>query len=394
LARQRALGAYGYAVGKQESAENAAAAETAEKQKHALCVDQFLHEPTMHRMLRLRKQMLQLCTSASHNKDVAMDEDSGAAWAPPSAEEETAVKRLMLSGHCDSVARRIPVGTIQKGTRRERLCAYQSCDSTITEPLYIHPESALYQHDPSASLPEYVCYLSLQRNQRNNMTFMTCVSEIEPSWLPEAGGDGSLLHWGPPLTSPAPFYEPSLDAVLCYTIPTYGAKKWGLPAMKRMLKTAVAAAAASAETEGANAVAATASAGDITYRWFARLMLEGTVIPELKMVCGKNNLRDKASALTQKLHSQRALALITRLAHSRVDSRASLLRKLHTHKGSAEGLFLSAEFEALLLPEARKAFRVAWARLASQAAVGATAGGNTAAGGSASKKAKKRKADA
>jgi len=394
LARQRALGAYGYAVGKQEDAENATAAEAAEKQKHMLCTDQFLHEPTMHRMLRLRKQMLQLCTSTNHIKDVVMDEDSGAAWAPPSAEEETAVKRLMLSGHCDSVARRIPVGTIQKGTRRERLCAYQSCDPSITEPLYIHPESTLYQHDPSASLPDYVCYLTLQRNQRDNMTFMTCVSEVDPSWLPEAGGDGSLLHWGPPLTSPAPFYEQSLDAVLCYTIPTYGAQKWGLPAMKRMLKTAVAAAAASAEIEGANAATAVASAGDVTYRWFARLMLEGTVMPELKLVCGKNNLRDNASALTQKLHSQRALALVTRLAHSRVDSRTSLLRNLHSHKGSAGGLFLSAELEALLQPEARKAFRAVWARLATQAAASAKACGNKAAGGSASKKAKKRKANA
>ena len=64
----------------------------------------------------------------------------------------------------------------------------------ITEPLYIHPDSVLYQRDPSAVHPDYIVYSQLVKNQAGDMTYMTCVSEIKASWIAELARDCPLLQ--------------------------------------------------------------------------------------------------------------------------------------------------------------------------------------------------------
>ena len=357
LARHRAVGAYGFVAKKKAMAEDMAAAEKAEAECNALCTTHSLHEPTLQRMLRLREQMLRLLKKEQRGSDTENEsEDEGGSLAPPTLEDEAVLKQLVLSGHCDCVAKRVPPGALQQGSRRHRLTAYQSCDPAIKEYLYIHPESSLYRKDPAAALPEYVCYLSLTRNQRGDTTYMSCVTEVNSSQLPDAAQDSSLLHWAAPLVSPAPFYDPALDSILCYTIPSYGTHKWGLPAVKRSLKSAITAAAVC--MDGAKTAATT---GDVTYRWFARLLLEGAVVPELQLVCRADKLRDSPSAFTNNQYSRRCSAVVTRLVHSGVDSRASLMRQLQ--RSTPAAAFLGAEIEALLHSEARKAFRALWVRL-------------------------------
>ncbi len=46
---------------------------------------------------------------------------------PPTAAQRVALSQLLLAAYCDKVAKRVPVGTIRSGTRRERLTAYHSC---------------------------------------------------------------------------------------------------------------------------------------------------------------------------------------------------------------------------------------------------------------------------
>ena len=64
----------------------------------------------------------------------------------------------------------------------------------ITEPLYIHPDSVLYQRDPSAVHPDYIVYSQLVKNQAGDMTYMTCVTEIKASWVAELARDCPLLQ--------------------------------------------------------------------------------------------------------------------------------------------------------------------------------------------------------
>lgn len=81
---------------------------------------------------------------------------------PPTAAHEVALRQLVLSGFCDSIARKVPLGTIKSGPRRRRLTAYYSCNPALHEvPLYMHPTSNLFERDPTAILPEYIVYGSL-----------------------------------------------------------------------------------------------------------------------------------------------------------------------------------------------------------------------------------------
>lgn len=65
----------------------------------------------------------------------------------------------------------------------------------IAEPLYIHPESSLYNSDPtSTSFPEFVVYGNLVRNQAGDTTYMSCLTEVSPEWIPELARDCPLLQ--------------------------------------------------------------------------------------------------------------------------------------------------------------------------------------------------------
>ncbi len=64
----------------------------------------------------------------------------------------------------------------------------------MTEQLYIHPHSALYNTDPTADLPEFVVYGPLLTNDKGDTTYMTCVSVISAKWLNALSRDCPLLQ--------------------------------------------------------------------------------------------------------------------------------------------------------------------------------------------------------
>lgn len=78
---------------------------------------------------------------------------------PPSKHEEVGLRQVLMTGFCDSIARKAPIGYIAnlvksqldssntnniQLSRRKKLTAYLSCNPSIQEPLYIHPHSNLY----------------------------------------------------------------------------------------------------------------------------------------------------------------------------------------------------------------------------------------------------------
>jgi ATP-dependent RNA helicase DHX37/DHR1 len=88
------------------------------------------------------------------------------------------------------------MGAVKTGSRHRRLTAYISCSNNITEPLYIHPHSVLFKKDPTASLPEYIAYGPLITNLRGDTTYMTCLTTVNPAWIPVLARDCPLLQWG------------------------------------------------------------------------------------------------------------------------------------------------------------------------------------------------------
>lgn len=203
-----------------------------------LCSVHKLHAPTLQRIVELREQLQDICASvlfppgaATVNKTLLNIPD-----APPMAAQELALRQLMLASSADCVARRVPLGVIKTGPRRRRLCAYYSSHPSLLDvPLYIHPGSNLYNSDPTASLPEYIVYQNLVRNQRGDCVYMTCCSVVNPLWLSSVVADCPLLKWSEPILTPLPYYDSALDRVMCYVTPRFGAANWELPAVRRSL---------------------------------------------------------------------------------------------------------------------------------------------------------------
>jgi len=311
--------------------------------------------------------------------------------APPSALQETALRQLLLSGFCDSIARKAPLGVVKSGPRRRRITAYFSCHPSLSDvPLYLHPSSNQFRKDPTGQLPEYVLYSSLVQNESGDCTYMTCVTPIQARWLAAVASDCPLLKWGPPLESPAPSYDPQQDAVLCCSVPHYGAGQWELPVVRRPLVEAVA------DEAGAGAVEGTPLGfrkEDAVYRWFAKLLLEGSLFAsssgsgnsrgvttraakELRGALNRSKLSDGSAALVVQMKPiPKVSQLLRKLVTRDVCTVAALVQQL-----ALDPTFLSDEIQAFLVQEGRQAFRSAWRTLSgNSASAGKTANAKMAA---------------
>lgn len=146
----------------------------------------------------------------------------------------------------------------------------------LEEPVFIHPLSVLYKQKP-----EYIVYQYIQETSKvymkgkdqihvlrmfimkhfvlllTQMFFMTGISAIEPEWLPVF----APYHctFSKPLESPEPSYSSSKGQVVCHMTCTFSRCSWPVPPVELEYP------------EGLD-----------RYRWFARFLLEGKVVPKLK----------------------------------------------------------------------------------------------------------------
>ena len=357
-----------------------------------LCNAHGLHQTTLQRSLDLQGQLARTCAqifslvSDDHVGQLSLSDKEdkhtrAMQWtmqlleqgiAPPSKQQEMALRQVLLTGHGDCVARRAPLGTIKTGSRRRRLTAYLSSDPALTqEPLYIHPQSVMYRSDPTADdLPEWVVYAgpsALLKNARGDATYMTCVTPINQAWIPALLRDCPLLHWSAFLPSPSPSYDAKEDCIMCYTIPKFGAHGWELAPVKRPLAECLTSTSSSNGVGDSANVNETAPIGfrksDEPFRWFARCLLEGSVLPELMVggasaVLSRDKLKDAPIALTQMKPNARVSGLLRALVTRDVHSRKTLLMALQT-----DPQFLSSEIQEFLAVDSRKEFRKQWAKL-------------------------------
>ena len=377
--------------GAEEEAQFAADIAGHVSQLPRLCSAHGLHQTTLQRSLDLQGQLARTCaqifSSLSDDRvgqqSLRGEEDKhtrAMKWtaqlleqgiAPPSKQQEMALRQVLLTGHGDCVARRAPLGAIKTGSRRHRLTAYLSSDPALTqEPLYIHPQSVMYRSDPTADdLPEWVVYAgpsALLKNARGDATYMTCVTPINPAWIPALVRDCPLLHWSAFLPSPAPSYDAKEDCIMCYAIPKFGAHGWELAPVKRPLVECLTSTSSNGGDDSA-AINETAPIGfrrsDEPFRWFARYLLEGSVLPELMIggasaVLSRDKLKDAPIALTQMKPNARVSGLLRALVTRDVHSRKTLLTALQT-----DPQFLSSEIQEFLAVDSRKEFRKQWAKL-------------------------------
>ena len=334
------------------------------------CATHRLHRDTIEKIRDLRRQLAIVCKAQFELSDDESTNLISDELPPPSAAEEIALRQILMTGFCDSIARRAPAGSIPIGTRRKRLTAYFSCDPSIKVPLYIHPESSLYNTDPTASLPEYLVYNDLLMNSAGDVTYMVCVTEIHQNWISQLTRDCPLLQWSAPLISPAPYFESKKDKIMCYSVPKYGSEKWELPPVKISLETLQSFLNPNASAKFEGQLIGYRSI-DEHARWFVRLLLEGNILTELKMVLRSEFLKIRPTAVTQKQPNalissilQQIIALNIRTKRDLISHIKDGIKKSKKDKDtiSSKHLFLCEELQQFLSSEHRKKFREVYKR--------------------------------
>ena len=61
------------------------------------------------------------------------------------------------------------------------------------------------------------------------LNYMSCLTAIDPTWLPPLALPTPLLSFHPPLSSPPPAYDAGRDCVVFYCVPKYGCRNWVRP---------------------------------------------------------------------------------------------------------------------------------------------------------------------
>jgi hypothetical protein len=410
MARLRAVGAFAFSASRFSASDDSKTRQSDGRNGRnelpkatkldKFCFEQRLHKQTLERSMDLRGQLDRVLGVAMEDKmgnleaDVNKEHASSAdkvgrssqvrqvvEMKPPDASEEVALRQMILTGYPDCIAKRAPPGTVKEGSRRARLTGYLSADPNITEPLYIHPQSALYKKDPTAPLPDYVVYTSLVRNHANDTTYMVCVSQVQPAWISALTRDSPLLHWSPPMTSPTPFYDAHTDTLMCYVSPSYGVYRWDLPPVKRPMRdcidngdtpndSATASSTLLGKKSSASGSGSFAPVGyrkqDEPFRWFARTLLEGHVISghPVALSLRAEHMKESPQAFTQMKPLPAVANLLRSIAENGVCSKKMLINLLRESAGKK--LFLQEEIEQLLKLEKRSAFRKSWALLSEE----------------------------
>ncbi|XP_005106554.1 probable ATP-dependent RNA helicase DHX37 [Aplysia californica] len=215
------------------------------------CSPAFCHQLGIRvkAMKEIRKLRLHLTNAAN----IVFPEDDmvvNPRLAPPSDEQTLALRKVVLGGLADHVARRSP-GPPPGADKAEvkRLKGAFQC-TQLEEPAYIHPESSLFRNTEV----EFVVYQSMLETSRLYMRGLCCV---EPHWFPELAPSHCLLSKA--LEEPAPRFDADSGTVRCHRSGSFGRCNWEFPATEMEFPDSVEC-----------------------FRWFAKFLLDGEVFPQLQ----------------------------------------------------------------------------------------------------------------
>lgn len=328
LSLLRAAGAYAYTGGSGQ-----------------FCQENHLHEKTMQNMLKLRQQLTRIVNALYADESGETEFEAitlSPKMPPPDDETQSVLRQIVAAGFLDQVAKRAPPGAIANGSKIERNCAYIAATGSVKEAVYIHPHSSVFTPNP-AKLPPFVVYQHIMRTTR---AYMKMVTAVDPGWLASIGKDTPLCKYSPPLAEPAPSYNAALDQVQCYAKAQYGAHQWALPAVQ----IAYPERDAQEEKDGL--------AGK--YRWFAKFLLDGQVVPGLKPFA--TALKEPSHLLIRKKFDRKIQLLVAKLQKRRVGSRAQLVGVWRDD----DPTFLRAELKAWVKDDHHALFSKAWTAIVKQ----------------------------
>ena len=309
LSALKAVGAYAY-VGR-------GAGGASEKLAHRqFCEENGLQLVIMQRIAKMRLHLCKLAQARlRHGGGIAVETGKYLpSMPPPTRNQECLLRQAIASGLLDNVARRAPPGmslTLNNEFSGIPRSAYICGNTRLKEPLFIDNNSSVH-----STRPEWVCFDSIVRKTKKDGTSVTIMQRVTPidvQWL----GSGGLCHGSnlitlgdQPLAIPAPRYVKEKDSIQCAVESKFGGHGWIVPPcfvdMYDLL-----------QKHGS-------SLQDDSYRWFARYLLEGKVLPELSGL--SELLNDEPAIITRRKPIKKIVVLVSALTDAGVDS-AMALRK-------------------------------------------------------------------
>uniref|UniRef100_A0A8C6YD90 Activating signal cointegrator 1 complex subunit 3 n=1 Tax=Naja naja TaxID=35670 RepID=A0A8C6YD90_NAJNA len=161
------------------------------------CSSNGLRYKAMVEIRRLRGQLTTAVNAVCPGAELFVDPQ----MKPPTEEQATFLRQIVLAGLGDHVARRIQAEELLDEKWKN---GYKT--PLLDDPVFIHPNSVLFKQ-----LPEFVVYQEIVETTK---MYMKGVSAVEPEWIP------LLLppycHFEKPLEEPPPFYCPETGHVRCH----------------------------------------------------------------------------------------------------------------------------------------------------------------------------------
>jgi len=299
------LGAYSYQIRKNNNT----------KSIQSFCNENKINHVIIQRIQKLRRQLTKFVYSK------LLLQESNMMIPPPNPTQEKLLLQSYVSGMLDNIARKAPPGTLTSSNTFNRRSAYISCMSSIQEPLYIDVNSVLYNTNYN-KLPEWVCYenivrKSIKRKDSNNITsnitiaVMKNVTIADTAWLGKMAKGSPLLKLGTtPLDHPSPTYDITNDCIACNVETKYGDHAWPILPTSIKMSDVIQSQKSSYLID------------DSSYRWFARLLLEGKIIPQLQVL--PTYLNDPPSIITRKKPVSKVALLVSALSSEGIDTLTSL----------------------------------------------------------------------
>lgn len=313
LAALLAVGAYTYA--------GRGAGGASEKLAYKIfCEENGLNPVIMERIQKMRRHLARLCKVRLGSAEGTAAKTGGfvCSMLPPNPLQEKLLCQSIASGLLDNVAMLAPVGSIPGEHPFSLRSAYLCCSSSVKEPLFMDRNSVAYSRDPRM-LPQWICYDTLIRKKRKDGTSFAAMKNITPidaSWLGRLAKDSRLLVTGDVLSTPNPVYDSHRDSVMCSVRTKFGCHGWEVPPLEVEMFDALHA-------HGAKKRSAFLS-GD-SFRWFARFLFEGKVLPELSDL--KDMLTDIPSLITRQMPSAKVELLVSALSNAGIDNAAALRKQ-------------------------------------------------------------------
>jgi ATP-dependent RNA helicase DHX37/DHR1 len=262
------------------------------------CDKSGLRFKAMQEIRKLRKQLANEMTSLK----VVLNPKTRA----PGKTEAFLLRQILLSGLPDQVAHRLPIEEHVGPDKKKLKLAYHT--RTLEQPVFLHHTSVLKRNPP-----DWLIYQEIFEIE--GKMYMRGVTAIDPSWLPEfCTMDCNLSK---PLADREAIYEEG--QVLTFRTGTFGERGWPLPLIKTEHPTRIE-----------------------RLKYFAKFILEGEVLPELKQFTGELMSPPVAMIRTWgSLHIRRVKPLFEALSGQNIDSKEKLLTALQENSQFLKSAYLN-----------------------------------------------------